>query len=89
MSNDQQNSTDPNASAQVDRDRRLTSSNLALHEQNTTRMSTDHAILSWLDASRTSPPVPVDNETWIRLVERDLVAAAIDAATGGGKQQER
>jgi hypothetical protein len=89
MSNDQQNVTDPNASAQVDRGRPLTSSNLALHEQNTTRTSTDHAILSWLNGIRTSPPVPVDNETWIRLVERDLVTAAIDAATGGGGQQKR
>lgn len=80
MSIDQQNTNDSNASAQSDRSHRLTASNLALHEQNTTTISTDHAIHSWLNDSGTLPPVHVDDETWIRLFGREAVDAAIKAA---------
>jgi hypothetical protein len=90
MSIEQQNSNDRNAAAQADRGHPLTASNLALHEQNTPTMPTDRAIHSWLDGNGTSPLVHVDNGTWTRLVDRDLVAAAIDAATrGGGGDQSR
>lgn len=83
MSIKQQNINDPDTSAQVYRGHRLTASNLALHKRNTTTISTDHVIHSWSDDSGTSPPVHVDDQTWTRLVEEDLVAAAIEAATGG------
>ena len=93
MSIEQQNPNNPTASPQVNRGHPLTASNLALHQQNTTAIPIDHAICSWLNSSGsgTSPPVHVDNETWMRLVERDPVAAAIEAATrdGGNKSGEQ
>lgn len=91
MSIEQQNPNDPTASPQVNRGHPLTASNLALHEQNTTTIPIDHTIRSWLNSSGsgTSPPVHVDNESWMDLVERDPVAAAIEAATRGGGNNSR
>jgi hypothetical protein len=91
MSIEQQNPNNPTASPQVNRGHPLTASNLALHQQNTTAIPIDHAICSWLNSSGsgTSPPVHVDNETWMRLVERDPVAAAIEAATRDGGNNSR
>lgn len=96
MSIEQQNANDPNTSPQMTHGDLLTASNLALHEQNTTTISINHAIHSWLNGSGsgTSPPVHVDNEAWMRLVQRDPGAADIEAAVGiggdrGGAQQKR
>lgn len=91
MSIEQQNPNDPTTSPQANRGHPLTASNLALHEQNTTTISIDHAIRSWLSSSGsgTSPPVHVDNEIWMGLVKRDPVAAAIEAATRDGGNNSR
>lgn len=87
MSIDQQNTNNPNASVQLDRGYRLTVPNLALHEQNMTMISTNRAIHSWLNESGTSPPVQVDDETWIRLFGRAAVDMAIEAAIGNNGAQ--
>jgi hypothetical protein len=90
MSIKQQNSNDADVSAQVHRADRLTASNLASHDQQTATTSTSHAARSWLTGTGTLPHVRVDNGAWARLVERDPVAAAIEAASHrGGQSRER
>lgn len=93
MSIEQQNPNGPTTSPQGNHGHPLTASNLALHQQNTTAIPVDHAIRSWLNSngSGTSPRVHVDNRIWMDLVERDPVAAAIEAATrdGGNKSGEQ
>lgn len=76
----------PDTSTQAMRDPQLTAANLAANNRNTSTMTTNQAVRSWLDNTGTASRRYVDGETWMRLVEGDPVAADIEAALRGGNQ---
>jgi hypothetical protein len=80
----QRNNSD--TSAQAMRGPQLTTANLAEHDQNSSRMTASQAVRSWLNNTVTSSGLSVDDETWARLVERDAMAADIEAIVRGGNQ---
>ena len=86
MSNENHNN-EPSTSARTVNVNRLTAANLAARDQNTSAMSADHAVRCWLDDTETMSGRYVDKETWTRLVERDIVAAAIETAVDSGAQK--
>lgn len=79
-------SNGPDASAQSLNGTQLTAANLAAHLQQTATISTKDAVRSWLNDSENPRRASVDRETWMLLVDRDPVAAAIEAGTRGGNQ---
>ena len=58
----------------------LTTANLSTHEHATATVSGDSAVRDWLAASIDSRQVDADPETWMQLVAKDDLAAAIEAA---------
>lgn len=81
---EQRNNSD--TSTQVIGGPQLTTANLAANNCNTSTMTTNQAVRSWLNNTGTASRRYVDGETWMRLVERDPVAADIEAALRGGNQ---
>jgi hypothetical protein len=83
-------SNKPRTSANAVRGLRLTTTNLATHDQNISSVTADHAVRCWLNDIEPLGGRYVDSETWMRLVERDPMAAAIEDATrSGGQTRER
>ena len=74
------------ASAQATGGPQLTVANLATHDRDTSMMTADHAVRSWLNSTGTPTGRHVDDETWAWLVRRDRLAADIEAALRGGNQ---
>lgn len=77
---------EPNASTQAAGGQQLTAANLAAHNQNTGAMPAGQAVRSWLNDIEASGERHLDEEAWRRLVERDGMAADIEAAVRGGNQ---
>lgn len=82
----EQQRTEPDGSAQATGGQPLTAANLAAHNSNTLTMTAGQSVRSWLNNTGTFNGRYVDSETWARLVERDHVAADIEAAVRGGNQ---
>jgi hypothetical protein len=72
----QEQRNEPNTSAQAIGGSQLTAANLDAHNRNTSTVPAGHAVRSWF----------VDSETWAELVERDQLAADIEATMHGGNQ---
>jgi hypothetical protein len=64
----------------------LTAANLDAHNRNTSTVPAGHAVRSWLNSTRVPGGRFVDSETWAELVERDQLAADIEATMHGGNQ---
>lgn len=82
----EQQRNNPDASAQAIEHPRLTAANLDRHNRDTLTTTAGHSVRSWLNDTVTSSGRSVDDETWARLVERDLLAADIEAAVRRGNQ---
>jgi hypothetical protein len=82
----QEQRNEPETSTQTTGGPRLTAANLDAHNRNTSTMPAGHAVRSWLNNTRTPGGRFVDSETWAGLVERDQLAADIDAAARIGNQ---
>lgn len=78
---------EPTTSTQATAGLQLTAANLAAHNRNTTMMPPGHAVRSWLNDAGIPRGRHVDNETWAELIERDDVAADIEAILRGGGNQ--
>ena len=83
MSIEQQNNRPDTTSTQAVEGTPLTAANLDAHNRNASTVPAGHAVRSWLNNTRTPGGRFVDSETWARLVERDQLAADIDAAARG------
>jgi hypothetical protein len=86
MSIEQQQRNKPGTSTQAMGGPQLTAANLAAHNHNTSTMTTGQAVRSWLNDNEASHGRYVDSETWARLIERDTMAADIEAIVRGENQ---
>jgi hypothetical protein len=84
----QTNTTHVSPSARVQRGTPLTAANLAVREREISPMPSNQAVREWLAMSGNSDRRNLDMEAWMQLIERDPVAAAIEAATHNAKRRE-
>lgn len=75
-----------NTSTQAAGGQQLTATNFAVHNQNTHATPTGQVVRSWLNDIGFLSERNVDQETWMTLVERDAVAADIEAGLRDGNQ---
>jgi hypothetical protein len=75
----QSNEADASPSAHMPRREPLTIANLSRHERATATISANNAVRGWLAGSGHSRQNDSNPETWMQLVARDSLAAAIEA----------